>query len=85
MRSFRNRGAGSTLAKHGSAQSSASLSKKKFVEPNSDDEFSADEDTCQAKPCLNPRSGTVEWIACDICACWFHQICVGIHFKSQVG
>ncbi|TGZ70784.1 hypothetical protein CRM22_003003 [Opisthorchis felineus] len=45
---------------------------------------SADEDECAAAVCQNPRGGTVEWIACDSCERWFHQLCVGIRHKSQV-
>ncbi|THD24238.1 Lysine-specific demethylase 5C [Fasciola hepatica] len=41
-------------------------------------------DECAARPCENPRTGTVEWIACDGCGRWFHQLCVGIRHRSQV-
>lgn len=41
-------------------------------------------DECAARPCENPRTGTVEWIACDSCERWFHQLCVGIRHRSQV-
>ncbi|KAA3677020.1 uncharacterized protein DEA37_0009622, partial [Paragonimus westermani] len=43
-----------------------------------------DEDDCAASPCQHPRTGTVEWIACDSCGQWFHQLCVGIRSKNQV-
>ncbi|KAF5403943.1 hypothetical protein PHET_02650 [Paragonimus heterotremus] len=43
-----------------------------------------DEDDCAASPCQHPRTGTVEWIACDSCGQWFHQLCVGIRNKNQV-
>ncbi|KAF6780310.1 hypothetical protein AHF37_00243 [Paragonimus kellicotti] len=42
------------------------------------------EDDCAASPCQHPRTGTVEWIACDSCGQWFHQLCVGIRNKNQV-
>ncbi|CAH8625247.1 unnamed protein product [Dicrocoelium dendriticum] len=41
-------------------------------------------DECHAEPCQDPRTGTVEWIACDRCNLWYHQVCVGIRHKNQI-
>ncbi|CAL8093217.1 unnamed protein product [Calicophoron daubneyi] len=48
------------------------------------EENAAAEDECMAQSCIHPHTGTVEWIACDGCGHWFHQVCVGIHHRSQV-
>ncbi|KAL7064166.1 hypothetical protein AAHC03_05600 [Spirometra sp. Aus1] len=47
------------------------------VSSASDDE-SGEDDICTVPGgCLKPR-GTVEWVACDRCNAWYHQVCVGI-------
>ncbi|KAL3314996.1 hypothetical protein Ciccas_006378 [Cichlidogyrus casuarinus] len=48
------------------------------------------EECCSMGPnnCRMVRSrvanGTVEWIACDHCGDWYHQLCVGIKHRRQV-
>ncbi|BHF66012.1 demethylase [Sparganum proliferum] len=54
-----------------------SSAKTHRVSSASDDE-SGEDDICTVPGgCLKPR-GTVEWVACDRCNAWYHQVCVGI-------
>ncbi|OON23612.1 PHD-finger [Opisthorchis viverrini] len=76
------------VAPFNSNNSSRRLKGRRIAEPGDvpkkRNASSADEDECAAAVCQNPRGGTVEWIACDSCERWFHQLCVGIRHKSQV-
>ncbi|GAA51102.1 lysine-specific demethylase 5A, partial [Clonorchis sinensis] len=76
------------VAPFNSNSSSRRLKARRITEPGDipkkRNASSADEDECAAAVCQNPRGGTVEWIACDSCERWFHQLCVGIRHKSQV-
>ncbi|CAH8506202.1 unnamed protein product [Dicrocoelium dendriticum] len=33
---------------------------------------------CSARPCKQPQDIAIDWIQCDKCTLWYHQVCVGI-------
>uniref|UniRef100_A0AA85KJM0 [histone H3]-trimethyl-L-lysine(4) demethylase n=1 Tax=Trichobilharzia regenti TaxID=157069 RepID=A0AA85KJM0_TRIRE len=58
---------------------------EQYEESASEDQLSNNEDEkCPAKPCHNPRTGTVKWVQCEACCQWYHQICVGIRHQYQL-
>ncbi|VDL97969.1 unnamed protein product [Schistocephalus solidus] len=55
-----------------------STSTKMHSASSASEDDSGEEDFCTVPGgCLKPR-GTVEWVACDRCNAWYHQVCVGI-------
>ena len=43
-----------------------------------DDEEEEEEEACLAQPCKRPSSDEVDWVQCDNCEQWYHNLCVGI-------
>ena len=70
--------------------SSSSSSGKYGTEVTHAEESSGDEsdttcEICKKRTCPLGRKRRIdEWVACDICECWFHSICAGITSKSLV-
>ncbi|CAL8099787.1 unnamed protein product [Calicophoron daubneyi] len=42
------------------------------------DMFHYDTEECSARPCKQPQDIAIDWIQCDKCALWYHQVCVGL-------
>ena len=38
----------------------------------------ADSEACAALACMHPSTDPIEWIQCDHCDKWYHQLCVRI-------
>lgn len=47
-----------------------------------DDEDEEEEEACLARPCKRPSSDEVDWVQCDTCEQWYHNLCVGITAKK---
>ena len=45
------------------------------IEGDDDDD---DDEACSARPCKHPSSDEVDWVQCDTCEQWYHNLCVGI-------
>ena len=43
-----------------------------------DDDDDDDDEACSARPCKHPSSDEVDWVQCDTCEQWYHNLCVGI-------
>ena len=41
----------------------------------------ADSEACAASTCMHPSTDPIEWIQCDHCDKWYHQLCV--HVKKR--
>ncbi|VEL24962.1 unnamed protein product [Protopolystoma xenopodis] len=39
--------------------------------------FHYDTEECSARPCKQPQDNAIDWIQCDKCTLWYHQICIG--------
>lgn len=54
-----------------------------IVDVEGDEEDEEDEDeACLARPCKRPASEEVDWVQCDTCEQWYHNLCVGITAKK---
>ncbi|CAH8834644.1 unnamed protein product [Trichobilharzia szidati] len=42
------------------------------------DMFHYDSEECSARPCKQPQDIAIDWIQCDRCALWYHQVCLGL-------
>lgn len=42
------------------------------------DIYHYDLEECSAKPCKHPQDAAIDWIQCDKCTQWYHQVCVGV-------
>lgn len=51
--------------------------KSEIVDIEGDDDDDDDE-ACLARPCKHPSSDEVDWVQCDTCEQWYHNLCVGI-------
>ncbi|XP_028397957.1 lysine-specific demethylase 5A-like [Dendronephthya gigantea] len=51
--------------------------KAEIVDVEGDDDDDEDE-ACLARPCKHPSSDEVDWVQCDTCEQWYHNLCVGI-------
>ncbi len=52
------------------------------VEGDDDDDDDDDDEACLARPCKHPSSDEVDWVQCDTCEQWYHNLCVGISAKT---
>ncbi|VDN15359.1 unnamed protein product [Dibothriocephalus latus] len=37
-----------------------------------------DTEECSARPCKHPQDVAIDWIQCDKCSNWYHQVCLGL-------
>ncbi|KAL7056947.1 hypothetical protein AAHC03_019000 [Spirometra sp. Aus1] len=37
-----------------------------------------DTEECSARPCKHPQDVSIDWIQCDKCSNWYHQVCLGL-------
>lgn len=42
------------------------------------EEFHYDAEECSARPCKQPEGNAIDWIQCDKCTKWYHQVCLGL-------
>ena len=53
------------------------------IKAEDDDDDDDDEDeACSARPCKHPSSEEVDWVQCDTCELWYHNLCVAITAKA---
>lgn len=68
----------STHGKEKRAKSSKSKSGTDDADASGNEMFHYDTEECSARPCKQPQDIAIDWIQCDKCTLWYHQVCVGL-------
>uniref|UniRef100_A0A0X3PX69 FHA domain-containing protein n=1 Tax=Schistocephalus solidus TaxID=70667 RepID=A0A0X3PX69_SCHSO len=70
-KSGRSTGTSSSAAKRAKTENDAELD-------SGGELYHYDTEECSARPCKHPQDVSIDWIQCDKCSNWYHQVCLGL-------